>query len=61
MKDSPLLDISHLVAFYGSSQIIFDLSLQVDSGEIVVLLGRNGMGKTTLLHSISNLGPQLRG
>jgi branched-chain amino acid transport system ATP-binding protein len=61
MKDSALLDISHLAAFYGSSQILFDLSLQVGGGEIVVLLGRNGMGKTTLLHSISNLGPQVKG
>ena len=61
MSDKAILDISHLAAFYGSSQVIFDLSLQIDPGEIVVLLGRNGMGKTTLLHSITNLGPQVRG
>ena len=61
MKASALLEISSLNSYYGYSQIIFDLSLQVDAGEIVVILGRNGMGKTTLLYSIANLGPRLHG
>jgi branched-chain amino acid transport system ATP-binding protein len=57
----PLLEVAHLNAFYSTSQIIFDLSLGVDAGEIVVVLGRNGMGKTTLLYSVSNLGPRVAG
>jgi len=61
MKASSLLEISNLNSYYGNSQIIFDLSLQVEAEEIVVILGRNGMGKTTLLYSIANLGPRVQG
>jgi branched-chain amino acid transport system ATP-binding protein len=61
MKANALLEVANLNAYYGSSQILFDLSLQVSAGEIVVILGRNGMGKTTLLYSIVNLGPQVKG
>ena len=61
MKNSALLEVSSLNSYYGYSQVIFDLSLVVGAGEIVVILGRNGMGKTTLLHSIANLGPRLHG
>jgi len=52
--DSPLLDISELNAFYGESQILFDVSLSIGTNETVGIFGRNGMGKTTLLRSIIN-------
>ena len=50
-----LLDIRNLHASYGLSEVLFGLSLNVKEGEIVTLLGRNGMGKTTTVRSISGL------
>jgi len=47
-----MLTVSQLQTFYGSSQALFDVSLEVGEAEIVTLLGRNGMGKTTTLQSI---------
>lgn len=49
------LSIKRLCAGYDSSRVLFDVSLHVDSGEIVTLLGRNGMGKTTTLCSTMGL------
>jgi branched-chain amino acid transport system ATP-binding protein len=48
-------------AYYGDSHILFDLSLAVDAGEVVCLLGRNGAGKTTTLKSIIGLVPPRSG
>jgi branched-chain amino acid transport system ATP-binding protein len=50
-----VLQVEKINTFYGSSQILFDVSLNVSSGEIVALLGRNGAGKTTTLRSIMGL------
>ena len=50
-----MLDVQGLVTFYGASQILFGLDLAVGSGEVVTLLGRNGMGKTTTVRSILGL------
>jgi branched-chain amino acid transport system ATP-binding protein len=50
-----LLEVSDLHVSYGSSQVLFGLSLVVHPGEVVVLLGRNGAGKTTTLKSIMGL------
>jgi branched-chain amino acid transport system ATP-binding protein len=50
-----LLELSGVNTFYDVFQAIFDVSMQVDSGEIVCLLGRNGAGKTTTLSSIVGL------
>ncbi len=50
-----LLEIENLETAYGSSQILFDLNLEIDNGEAVTLLGRNGMGKTTTVRSIMGL------
>lgn len=50
-----MLQVEGLQAFYGSSQALFDMNLQVDQGEVVTLIGRNGMGKTTTIHSIMGI------
>ncbi len=47
-----MLDLKNLDVYYGASQIVFDVSLTVDSAQIVCLMGRNGVGKTTLLKTI---------
>ena len=55
-----LLNIEHLDAYFGKSHILQDVNLQVHPGELVVVVGRNGMGKTTLLKSVMGLPPLLR-
>jgi branched-chain amino acid transport system ATP-binding protein len=50
-----MLSVRHLQASYGAAQVLFDVSLDVDAGEVVTLLGRNGMGKTTTIRSIIGL------
>src|SRR6185503_4041977 len=52
---SLLLKVENLETAYGSSQILFKMALEVAPGEMCTLLGRNGMGKTTTVHSIINL------
>lgn len=47
-----MLKIDHLDAYYGESHILHDISLSVNKREVVLLLGRNGVGKTTTLKSI---------
>ncbi len=55
MGDRPMLAVAGLKAYYGWAQILFDLSLAVGRGEVAVLLGRNGAGKSTTLKSIVGL------
>lgn len=50
-----MLDVSGVHSFYGQAHILFDVSLNVCAGEVVVLLGRNGAGKSTTLKSIAGL------
>jgi branched-chain amino acid transport system ATP-binding protein len=50
-----LLEVNKINTYYGISHILFDVSLQVAQGEVVCVLGRNGVGKTTLLRSIMGL------
>jgi branched-chain amino acid transport system ATP-binding protein len=50
-----VLTVSNLVAGYGASQVLFDVSLSIEDGEVVTLLGRNGMGKTTTVKTIMGL------
>lgn len=50
-----ILEINHLNSFYGSSQILFDMNLKVDTAESVCVLGRNGVGKSTTMKSIVGL------
>ncbi len=56
-----MLEVREIHTFYGLSHILFGVSLQVDSGKVVCLLGRNGAGKTTTLKSIMGLAPPKRG
>lgn len=50
-----MLRLKNVNAFYGMSQVLFDVSLEVGAGECVCLLGRNGAGKTTTLRSVMGL------
>ena len=52
-----MLDIADLHAGYGDAQVLRGVSLRVDKGRIVTLLGRNGMGKTTLIRCVMGLSP----
>jgi branched-chain amino acid transport system ATP-binding protein len=56
-----MLSLSCIEASYGSSQVLFDVNLEVRDGEVVTLLGRNGMGKTTTVSTIMGLVPVQRG
>jgi branched-chain amino acid transport system ATP-binding protein len=54
-----MLEVENIKSFYGQSQALFGMSLKVGAGEIVTLLGRNGMGKTTTVKSIvGQIGPK---
>ncbi|MDH3228683.1 MAG: ABC transporter ATP-binding protein [Alphaproteobacteria bacterium] len=50
-----MLEVRDIETFYDASQILFGVSLRVDVGEVVTLMGRNGMGKTTTVRSIMGL------
>ena len=50
-----ILDVKQINTYYETSHILFDVSLSVDRGEIVCLLGRNGAGKTTTINILTCL------
>lgn len=56
-----LLTVDAIDTFYGRSQVLFGMSLNIRAGEVVTLMGRNGMGKTTTIRSIMGLTPASRG
>ena len=56
-----MLRVHELEAFYGASQALFGMELGIDAGEVVTLMGRNGMGKTTTVSTIMGLLPARRG
>ena len=56
-----MLEVSNLQAAYGQSQVLHDISLTVNEGEVVTLMGRNGMGKTTTIRTICGLMPAKAG
>lgn len=60
MKES-LLELSNVTAGYGQTPVLFDISMTLNQGEVVCLLGRNGVGKTTLLRSIIGLNSLSQG
>ncbi|PCI42941.1 MAG: ABC transporter ATP-binding protein [Moraxellaceae bacterium] len=57
----PLLEISNLKAYYGNTQVLYNVNLSLQQGEIVSLMGRNGMGKSTTIRSILGLMPHCEG
>ena len=56
-----ILEIQGIDSFYGETQALFDVSLEVGAGEVVSLLGPNGAGKTTTIRSILGLTPAAKG
>ena len=56
-----LLQIEGLQSFYGRSQALFDVNLSVEEGEVMALMGRNGMGKTTTIRSLCRIMPYRAG
>lgn len=56
-----MLRVEGLQAAYGASQVLFDVGLTIEEGEVVTLLGRNGMGKTTTVRAIMGLVPPRAG
>ncbi|HYD65713.1 ABC transporter ATP-binding protein [Azospirillum sp.] len=50
-----MLEVKGLQAAYGDSQVLFGMDLAVEAGQVVTLLGRNGMGKTTTIHTIMGI------
>jgi branched-chain amino acid transport system ATP-binding protein len=52
-----MLQVRNLKAAYGPAQVLFDIGFSIESGEVVTLLGRNGMGKTTTIHALMGLVP----
>lgn len=62
MKESmSLLELSNVTAGYGQTPVLFDISMKVEKGDLACLLGRNGVGKTTLLRSIIGLNALSKG
>ena len=56
-----MLSVERLAASYGPAQVLFDISFTVGAGEVVTLLGRNGMGKTTTIFALMGLLPAQSG
>ena len=56
-----LLDVEDIHTYYGESHVLEGVDLEVETGEVVALVGRNGVGKTTTLRSVMGLTPPRRG
>jgi len=56
-----LLETFDLNSYYDKAQVLFDINFRVSQGELVAVIGRNGVGKTTLLKSIMNIEVVKRG
>lgn len=56
-----MLDIQQINTAYGNLQVLYDLTMHIEEGQVVTLLGRNGMGKTTLMRSIVGINPPKSG
>jgi len=56
-----VIDIQALSAGYDGADVLTDIHLRINRGDVLAVLGRNGAGKTTLLNALFNLGPRVRG
>ena len=56
-----MLKVEHLDAFYGDAQALDDVSLEIEQGAIVVIVGANGAGKTSLIHTVAGMMKPARG
>jgi branched-chain amino acid transport system ATP-binding protein len=56
-----LLEVQDVHTYYGDSYVLKGVNLKVEAGSVVAVLGRNGVGKTTLIRSIMGLTPARRG
>ena len=56
-----LLELKNVESCYGPSQVLFGVDLHIDAGEVVTLMGRNGMGKTTTTRTMMGLTPATKG
>ncbi|MCX7295712.1 MAG: ATP-binding cassette domain-containing protein, partial [Hyphomicrobiales bacterium] len=61
MRDAPLLQVDAIDVFYGDFQALFGVSLTVERGHVVAVIGANGAGKSTLLKTIAGLMQPRRG
>ena len=61
MKRKVVLKLKNVETAYGQSQVLFGMDLEIKEGEAVSLLGRNGMGKTTTIHTIMGIVPARSG
>lgn len=61
MSHAPLIEATGLHTYYGGSHVLHGVDFSIARGETVALMGRNGMGKTTLLRSLLGLTPPARG
>ena len=61
IHEQRLLDVAGLCAWYGAAQVLYDVSLHVQRGEVVALMGRNGAGKSTTMKSIMGMLEKKRG
>jgi branched-chain amino acid transport system ATP-binding protein len=60
-QDAPLLQVEALHVAYGKAEVVHGADLTVHAGEFLVMLGRNGAGKSTILHAVSGLIPKRSG
>jgi branched-chain amino acid transport system ATP-binding protein len=58
---TPLLNVCRLEAGYGASQVLFDINFSAAEGEVITLLGRNGMGRSTSVKCLFGMLPVLGG
>jgi len=61
MSDAAALEVEHLTSGYGEAMVLRDVSFSLPAGEVLAILGKNGMGKSTLLKTVMGFLPAARG